>query len=267
MTTAAAVDLGTQTVSLTLADRVATVSLNRPARYNALNPELLAGLEQAWTRARDDDEILAVVLTGEGRAFCAGADLDELLTEPPTLRELLGPALGLRPDRGLELRKPVIAAVNGLCMGGGMTILLATDVRFAAPQARFATPEVGWGVLASCGGTQRLVQQVGHTAAMHLLLSGEQIDAEEARRIGLVNRVVPADDLLATAQAFAAKVAGQAPLAVQATKELAVRAHDVGIEEGLRLEDLMVRLLQDTDDAAEGLRAWSERRPPRYTGR
>jgi E-phenylitaconyl-CoA hydratase len=260
-------DLGTAAVSLEVADGIATITLRRPERRNALGPELLGGLARAWTRVRDDDDVRAAVLAGEGPVFCAGADLDELLTAPPDLAELLAPALGLRPDRGIELRKPVVAAVGGPCLGGGLTLLLATDIRFAAPEARFATPEVGWGVLASCGGTQRLVQQVPWTAAMHLLLSGEQIDAAEALRIGLVNRVVPGADLMTTARDCAARIARLAPLAVQATKELALRAHDTGTAEGLRLEDLMVRLLQDTDDAAEGLRAWRERRTPRYSGR
>lgn len=259
-------DLGTEAVHLEVADGVAVVTLNRANRLNAINESLLAGLRAAWDIARCDDAVNVVVLTGAGRAFCAGADLDELLTEPPSLRRLLDPMQDLRPDRGLQLHKPVIAAINGACLGGGLTLALAADIRMASSTASFATPEVGWGVLASCGGTQRLINQVPSAIAMHLLLSGERIGADQALQWGLVSHVYDGAELLEKAVSYARLIAAKAPLAVQATKELAQRSHHLPIEDGLRLEDLMVRLLQDTRDAREGLTAWSEQRRPDYAG-
>jgi enoyl-CoA hydratase/carnithine racemase len=259
-------DLGTSCVELAVEDNIAIVALNRPDRYNALNAELLRGLATAWEIVRDEDSVRVAVLTGRGKAFCAGADINQYLTSHKELRELLNPALGLRPDRGLAMHKPVIAAVNGHCLGGGLTLLLATDIRFAVPAARFGTPEVGWGVLATCGGTQRLIRQVPHAVAMRMLLSGQHLTASEAAGWGLVNEVVEPASLLDAALECARTIASKAPLAVQATKELALAAHDLPAASGLRMEDLMARLLQYTEDAAEGTRAWAEKRPPSYFG-
>jgi len=262
------IDLGTDTVMMNVAGPVATIALNRPERLNALTVELLTGLERAWRLADERRHIRAVVFTGTGRAFCAGADIDEYLSQPPSVERLLSPTSDMRPDRGLELRKPVIAAVTGPCFGGGLTLLLATDIRFAGPDARFATPETNWGVLASFGGTQRLMRQVPHSVAMAMLLGGEELTAADAHRWGLVSHVVvDGDSVLAAATDYAHRIAARAPLATQATKELALRAHDIPLADGIRLEDTMVRLLQDTEDAAEGIAAWREGREPRYTGR
>lgn len=260
-------DLGTETVTMQREGYVATVTLNRPDRLNALTVELLDGLERAWRIAGDREDVRAVVLTGAGRAFCAGADIDEYLADPPALSRLLNPLRDLRPDRGLELRTPVVAAVDGPCLGGGLTLLLATDVRFATPRSTFATPETGWGVLACYGGTQRLVRQIPHAVAMSMLLAGERLDARSAHRAGLVSHLAEPGGALAAAQRYARDIAARAPLATQATKELALRAHDLPLDAGIRLEDAMVRLLQDTADAAEGIAAWRERRAPRYLGR
>lgn len=259
------VELETETVLMSVDSHVATITLNRPERLNALTNELLDGLAQAWRVAGDRDDVRAVVITGAGRAFCAGADIDEYLSSPPSVGRLLSPSADLRPDRGLELRKPVVAAVDGPCLGGGLTLLMATDIRFATPRSRFSTPETGWGVLASYGGTQRLLRQVPHSVAMSMLLGGEELDAEQAHRWGLVSHLVDGD-VVEAATAYAQRVAARAPLATQATKELALRSYDMTVADGVRLEDAMVRLLQDTDDATEGIRAWREKRLPRYTG-
>jgi E-phenylitaconyl-CoA hydratase len=247
---------------------VAIVTLQRPERLNTLNAALLAELRGAWEEARDDEDVRAVVLTGAGeRAFCAGADLRDMLPSPPSISDLLNPDRLLRPDEGLALFKPVVAAINGHALGGGLTLMLATDVRVAVPQATFGVPETGWGLLASAGGTQRLVRQIPHAIAMELLLVGARIDAEQALRWGLVNRVVERAALLDTALELAQRIAAQAPLATQATKELVLRSHDLPTDAGLRLEATLVRLLQDTDDAREGTAAWAQQRPPRYHGR
>jgi E-phenylitaconyl-CoA hydratase len=259
-------DLGTQTVLMRIEEQVGVITLNRPERLNALTFELLDGLERAWRIADERDDVRAVVFTGAGRAFCSGADIDDYLSDPVGLQRLLSPLADLRPDRGLELRKPVIAAVDGVCFGGGLTLLLATDIRFASARSRFATPETSWGVLASFGGTQRLMRQIPHSVALSMLLGGDILDAEGAQRHGLVSHVIDGD-VRAEAIAYARTVAQRAPLAVQATKELALRAYDTSLADGIRMEDLMVRLLQDTDDAKEGIAAWQEKRAPRFQGR
>ncbi|WP_329139869.1 enoyl-CoA hydratase/isomerase family protein [Streptomyces sp. NBC_01476] len=247
---------------------VAIVTISRPERLNTLDMPTLDALRDAWIEIRDDDTLRAVVLTGAGdRAFCAGADLRDFLPRPHPLRDLWNPGVELRPDRGLDLYKPVVAAVNGYCLGGGLTLMLATDLRVAAEHATFATPEVGHGILASCGGTQRLAGQLPRALAMELLLTGDAIDAATALRWGLVNQVVPADQVLPTALGLAHRISRNAPMAVQATKELALRSGDMDTASGLRLEDAMVRLLQDSEDFAEGVKAFAERRPAEFQGR
>jgi E-phenylitaconyl-CoA hydratase len=255
-------------VSFHVESAVATVTLSRPERHNALNSAMLDELAAAWREIRDRSDIRAAILTGAGEgAFCAGADLKEYITVPPPLSSVWEPHTGLRPDRGIDLWKPVIAAVNGDCLGGGMTLLLATDIRLSVPHARFGTPEVRWGVLASCGGTQRLMHELPAPIALELLLTGEAIDANAAERWGLINRIVERGALLETAQEIALRIASNAPLAVQATKELALRSRDMSLTSGLRLEDAMLRLLQSTHDVKEGAAAFAEKRPPVFLGR
>jgi E-phenylitaconyl-CoA hydratase len=247
---------------------VAVVTLQRPERLNTLNAELLTELRSAWEQARDDEDVRAVVLTGAGeRAFCAGADLRDMIPAPPTVSDLLNPDRLLRPDEGLALFKPVVAAVNGHALGGGLTLMLATDVRVSVPEATFGVPETGWGLLASAGGTQRLARQLPHAIAMDMLLCGTRLSAEEALRWGLVNRLVERERLLDAALEIAQRVAAQAPLATQATKELVLRSPDMPTDAALRLEATLVRLLQDTDDAREGAAAWAQRRAPQFRGR
>ena len=186
--------------------------------------------------------------------------------EPP-LSELLLTQKNQILNRGLEVWKPIVAAVNGYCLGGGMTLLLATDLRIAAEHATFSVAEVKRGVFPANGGTQRIAQQLPHAIAMELLLLGDSIDAQTALRWGLVNRVVKASELMETARDFAMRLARNAPLAVQAAKELAVRSRDVDLRTGLRMEELFLRLLQGSDDVREGTTAFSEKRAPSFSGR
>ena len=201
------------------------------------------------------------------RAFSAGADIRSWIGREVDPGELWQTQKGQLLNRGLEVWKPVIAAVNGLCIGGGTTLLLATDIRVSVPEATFGVAEVKRGVIAGNGGTQRLARQLPHCIAMEMLLTGDAIDVATAERWGLVNRVVPRDQLMAVAYDYARRIAANAPLAVQAAKELAVRSRDMDLASGLRLEQMTSRLLQQTEDVQEGGAAFAEKRKPRFRGR
>jgi E-phenylitaconyl-CoA hydratase len=249
-------------------DGIATITINRPERLNAMDAEHYVALSQAWIRVRDDKAIRVAIVTGAGeRSFTTGADLKSFIPKPADLADTWLTQRDQLLNRGLEVWKPVIAAVNGYCLGGGMTLLLATDIRLAAEHATFSLAEVKRGVVPGNGGTQRVLRQLPYPIAMEMLLTGDQIDAATAARWGLINRVLPASELMSAAIAVAKKIAANAPLAVQAAKELAVRSQDVDIVTGLRMEAITNRLLQATEDAAEGTRAFAEKRPPVFTGR
>ena len=246
---------------------IAVITINRPDKRNALDAEHYAALSAAWARVRDDDAVRVAIITGAGdKAFSAGADLKSWIGRKAPMAELWRTQQGMLLNRGLEIWKPVIAAINGHCLAGGMTLMLATDLRVAAEHATFALSEVKRGIIAANGGTQRLPQQLPHAIAMELLLTGDAIDAATAARWGLVNRVVPAAQVMAIALELARRIAANAPLAVQAAKELALRGGDVPLAFGLRLEQFVQQQLQRSADAAEGRQAFSEKRPPKFTG-
>jgi len=254
-------------IDLEIQDGVAKVTINRPERMNAMDAEHYEGLSKAWTTIRDDQSIRAAIITGAGeRSFTAGADLKSFISKPPQLSEMWLTQRGQLLNRGLEVWKPIIAAVNGYCMGGGMTLLLATDIRIAAEHATFGLPEVKRGVIAANGGTQRMLGQLPYAIGMEMLLTGDHFNAETAARWGLVNKVVPAAELMDAALDVARRIAANAPLAVQATKELAVRSAGMDLPTGLRLEQVITRMLQFSEDAKEGPAAFAEKRPPRFTG-
>ncbi len=247
---------------------VAVITINRPERLNAMDADAYAALADAWSRVRDDSQVRVAIITGAGdRSFTTGADIKSFIGAPPELSDFWLTQKGQLLNRGLQVWKPVIAAVNGYCLGGGMTLLLATDIRVAAEHATFGVTEVKRGVLAGNGGTQRLLAQLPHAIAMEMLLTGRRIDAATAERWGLVNRVVPLEKLMDTAMEYAAEIAENAPLAVQATKEMAIRSRDMDLETGLRMEQAMNRILQASEDVQEGVAAFSEKRPPRFRGR
>ncbi|NYT64262.1 enoyl-CoA hydratase/isomerase family protein [Alcaligenaceae bacterium] len=249
------------------AQGVAVITINRPEARNALDQQHYDLLSDAWRTVRDDDNIKVAIITGAGnQAFCAGADLKTFLAAPPSLAALMRTQDSQLLNRGLEIWKPVVAAVNGYCVGGGMTLLLATDIRVSAEHARFGLSEVQRGAFPANGGTQRISQQLPHAIAMEILLIGDQFDAQTASRWGLVNQVVASQDVMPAARAYALRLAANAPLAVQAAKELAVRSRDVDLATGLRMEQLFLRLLQDSNDIKEGAAAFSEKRPPQFQG-
>lgn len=248
-------------------DGIAVITLNRPEKRNALDAEHYQALSEAWTRVRDDDAIRVAIVTGAGdKVFSAGADLKSWIGRKAPRSELWQTQKGMLLNRGLEIWKPVIAAINGHCLAGGMTLMLATDIRVAADHASFGLSEVKRGIIPANGGTQRLPAQLPHAIAMELLLTGDAIDAEAAARWGLVNRVVPGEQVMETALGFARRIAANAPLAVQAVKELALRGSNQELASGLRFEQFVQSVLQGTEDAAEGRQAFAEKRAPRFTG-
>jgi E-phenylitaconyl-CoA hydratase len=250
------------------ADGIATITINRPERHNAMDAEHYAALSEAWCRVRDDDAVRVAIITGAGdKAFTSGADIKTHLTSKTSFPDMWKTQSGMLLNRGLEVWKPVIAAINGYCLGGGVTLMLATDIRVACASATFSVAEVKRGLIAANGGTQRLIEQLPYAIAMELLLTGDSIDAEQAARWGLINQIVPtAADVLPAARRFAERIAVNAPLAVQAAKELALRAREVPLSSGLRMEQLISRLLRETADAKEGPAAFAERRPPVFKG-
>lgn len=245
-------------------DHVAVLTIDRPDARNALTVDMLTGIEDAMRAVQADPELWVAVLTATGsQAFCAGLDLKEAA---PLLSG--GDSLGfddLTKRQLSDVFKPVICAVNGFCIAGGMELLLGTDLRIAAEHATFGLGEVRWG-LVPLGGTHiRLPRQVPWAIAMQLLLSGEPISAQRAYEVGLVNEVVPADQLLPAAFAWAEKLCRNGPLAMRTAKEIAVRA--LGLEPGFVLEKTLGARVLASEDAVEGPRAFAERRKPRFTGR
>jgi enoyl-CoA hydratase len=249
---------------------VGIATLNRPHALNALTVELLEHLEQHADEAERDPAVRALVIAGSGeRAFCAGADLKTLEQEysgdsvPDRLVDVMRRVYG-RLER-LEL--PVIAAVHGYCFGGGLELMLTADLCIAADDGRFGLPEVKVGALPGGGGTQRLPRLIGPRLAKELMFTGEPIDAAEAYRIGLVNRVVPAAALLTAALAVAAALADKAPLAVRKMKEAVNRGLQLQLEAGLELERECHVFLRETEDRREGVSAFVEKRSPHFVGR
>ncbi|MGE4427632.1 MAG: enoyl-CoA hydratase/isomerase family protein [Solirubrobacteraceae bacterium] len=246
------------------------LTLDRPQAMNAIDPPLAAALRAAWSRATEDDDVRVVVLTGAGeRAFCAGADLKKTPPPPRTFAQthLNREATVTSVTPPHEFVKPVIAAVNGIAVGGGFELVLATDIQIAATTARFGLTETRIGSLPGAGGTQRLARRVPIGVAQRWLLTGEVFDAETALRFGLVSELVPADELLSRALEIAEAVAGNAPLAVRAGKRALYAAQDQTLAQGLEYEQLLWGALRDTEDRLEGRAAFAKKRPPQYRGR
>jgi enoyl-CoA hydratase len=247
---------------------VAIVTIARPEKLNALNRAVLGELDCAFAGLRADATVRAVVLTGAGeKAFVAGADIAELAvldTRGAEEASAYGSAIFRRIA---EQRAPVIAAVNGFALGGGCELALACPIRIASENAKFGLPEVGLGIIPGYGGTQRLPRIVGFGVAAELIATGRMIDAAEALRIGLVNRVVPLASLLATAKEIARAIAHNAPLAVAAALEASRVGLESGIDAGLRLESSLFGILGSTHDMHEGLKAFVEKRKVAFEGR
>jgi enoyl-CoA hydratase/carnithine racemase len=244
--------------------RIAIFTINRPEAMNAMNMEGARELSETMADFRDDPELWVGIITGAGeKAFCGGADIKDTLS---FMKEHRGEEGAFPPTimRGLELWKPLIAAINGLAVGGGLEIAMACDIRIASETARLGTPEVNLGLIPGWGGTQRLPRMVPWCKAAEILLTGRVIDAQEAYRIGLVNKVVPQAEVMPTAKEWAEVICQAAPLAVRAAKEAMVKGYSMSLEDGLRLEDSLVAYIMGTEDFTEGTKAFVEKRKPDY---
>lgn len=242
--------------------RIAIFTINRPEAFNMVNAQIFQELHARMVEFRDDPELWVGIITGaRTRAFSAGADIKDVL---PFARENRERLWALPPSimRGLDLWKPLIAAVNGLALGGGLEIVLACDIRIASEKARFGTPEVTLGLIPGWGGTQRLPRMLPWCKAAELLLMGRPIDAQEAYRIGLVNKVVPQEQVMPTAKEWAEVICQAGPLAVRAAKEAMIRGSSMPLEDGLQLESSLFNRIIDTEDYAEGVAASNEKRRP-----
>jgi enoyl-CoA hydratase len=254
-------------IALSVADHIATITVNRPDKLNALNAATIGELGDAIDEVRRRDDVGAAILTGAGRAFIAGADISELTAQSP-MQAKQRAARGQEIFRRFETSpKPIIAAVNGFALGGGCELAMACHVRIASDVAKFGQPEVKLGICPGYGGTQRLPRLVGLGRALQLLLTGEMIDAAEAYRIGLVNKIVPGAELLSTAESILRQMLANAPLALGACIEAAVRGTETSLEDGLNLEANHFALLAGSQDMVEGTRAFLEKRPAAFTGR
>ena len=246
---------------------IALVTLDRPDVLNALSAELVAQLTAALRDVDADPEVRAIVLTGSDRAFCAGGDISQI--DAIEARGVISrDGFAREPFETMNtLRAPIIAAVRGLAVGGGCELAMACDIIVAGASARFGLPEVRLGVIPGAGGTQRLVHAIGKAKAMKMLLTGDQVTADEACASGLVAEVTPDADCLSTAFAIAERIARNSPRAVQLTKDAARAAQDLPLHQGLAFERRNFFLSLGTDDQKEGVAAFLEKRRPHFTGR
>ncbi len=250
------------TVTYQRAGRIATITYNRPEALNAINHELRADLNACWEQFREDDDAWVGIVTGNGRAFSAGADLrspappeEHTFWEVPSLTSL---------ESGMEVWKPTIAAVNGFALGFGLTLVAACDFVIASDRAQFGFPEVQIGV-PTIQGSIRMPKRVAWHYAMELLLIGDRVDAWRAKEMGLVWEIVPHDDLMAAANNLAQRLCKGAPLAVRATKEVAHRGQELPFVQAIRFGETMRRVARDTADAKEGPKAFREKRAPSWS--
>jgi len=250
-------------VKLSVQDKVAVVSLNRPKALNALNAELVAEIGNTFEALEDDDRVSAIILTGEGKAFAAGADIKEMSAQ--NFSQVYTGRLFGELEKLKAVRKPIIAAVNGYALGGGCELAMSCDIIIASEKAIFGQPEIKIGTIPGLGGTQRLTKLVGKSKAMLWVLTGEQISAKEAEAAGLVSKVVPHDQLLDTAMKIAKQIAGYSRPIVGLAKEAVLAADEVGVSSGLAFEKRAFQSTFATTDQKEGMKAFAEKRSPNFT--
>jgi enoyl-CoA hydratase len=256
-----------ETISVEKRDTVAILTINRPDKLNALNSQVHTEGVAALEELRHDDSVRVLVITGSGgKAFIAGADISEFEGQTPVTQRNTFQEKSLFNSLD-TFPKPVIAMVNGFCLGGGNELAMACDIRMASETARFSQPEINLGIMCGGGGTQRLPRLIGEGRAMELALTGDMIDAETAHRFGLVNHIFPADQLEAETMKLAEKIAEKAPIAVQLSKEAVKFASRSNLDEGLRREVDLFAICFSTEDKVEGVSAFLEKRKPQFKGR
>jgi enoyl-CoA hydratase len=252
-------------------DRIGYVTLNRPRILNAQSPEMFDELAQVFGDIKRDAEVGVVILTGSGdRAFCAGADINflkQLAQTTPMAAKNFVAKNRLAFGAIAHLGKPVIAALNGFALGGGCELAMACHIRIASDNARFGQPEINLGLFPGAGGTQRLPRLVGKGIALEMMLTGEPISAQEAYRVGLVNRVVPAAELMETAEKLAQQILSKAPLAVGMILEAVQHGMEMSLAESLQLEENLFGVICSTEDMREGTTAFLEKRPANFAGK
>jgi E-phenylitaconyl-CoA hydratase len=256
------------TINLEKKGPIAIITINRPEVLNAMDPQTYKELSSTWREVQDNPDIWVAIITGAGeKSFTVGADLKKTIPKETEQWEFWLTQNEQLINSGLDVWKPVISAVNGYCLGGGMTLLLATDIRIASENATFGLSEVKRGILPANGGTQRTLKQLPYPIAMELLLTGDSISAEDAQKFGLINKVVPQQDLMDTAIKYAQRICENGPLAVRTIKELAIRSQYMHFQDGLRMETAMLKVLKHTEDAKEGPLAFSEKRKAIFKGK
>ena len=252
-------------IKVEIRGRVGLIQIDRPNALNALNSTVMAELGQALEDYDADPEVGAIVITGDSRAFAAGADIKEMVDS--TAVEMLQSELSERWDLIREIKKPIIAAVSGWCLGGGNEIAMACDMIIASETAKFGQPEINIGVIPGAGGTQRLTRAVGKVLAMEMVLNNRHLNAEEARNFGLVNRVVPVETYLEEALILADEIAQRAPIAVRLGKEMVDQAFESFLADGIADERRSFYFLFSTEDQKEGMRAFMEKRDAAWKGK
>lgn len=245
---------------------VAVLTINREAALNAVAMQTSREMETAWADFRDDDDLRVAILTGVGeKSFSTGMDLVATARGENQFAGKPAPFGGF--TKRMPIYKPIIAAINGFCLAGGMELALTCDIRICTPEARFGLPEVRWAIMPGAGGTQRMPRAIPLAWANYLILTADQMDAETALKVGLVSHIVPRAELMDRAMQIASMICERGPLAVRAAKEAIVRGMDMPLDHGLAYEDLVLGRLMATEDAKEGPRAFAEKRKPEYKGR
>lgn len=245
--------------------RVGLIRINRPKALNALSPELMAEMGQALSEFDADPGVGCILITGNERAFAAGADIKAMVNA--SVVDMVTSDLIARWETIHHVRKPVIAAVSGFCLGGGCEFAMSCDIILASESAQFGQPEINLGIIPGFGGTQRLTRAVGKSIAMEMVLAGRYLSAEEAKAHGLVNHIYPVETYLDEALKVAAKVAAQAPVAAQLGKEAVNKAYEMTLHEGLQFERRLFHMLFASEDQSEGMAAFVEKRKPQWTGK
>lgn len=257
-----------KSIEFSVEDGIATITLNRPEAMNALNRDLIGELEEAVDQIGQDPKVRVVVITGAGeKAFAAGADIYEFKTMNAVEALNFVQQVQRVYNKIERLPQPVLAAVNGYALGGGCELMMACDIIYACEHAKFGLPEINLGLIPGAGGTQRLPRLIGEPRAKEMLFTGEMIDAQEACRIGLVNRVVPADELMPEVRKLAERIKSKSSVALRAVKEAVEEGYDLDLVKGLAIEAKLLALCFSTEDKEEGVAAFLEKRKPVFKGR